>query len=103
MTYELKSQEYLCVYFVVTVLSSKGHRLKHTVFLSVDSERVGGRQVLSTGSKGLDMWIQRDISEATWDGPAKPLAVSLQRKTVMLSSPRPSSPELGRQALGHIF
>lgn len=78
------------------------HRLKHTVFLSVDSEKVEEGRSSPCALKDWT-WVPRDISEATWDGPAKPLTVSPQRKTVMLSTPRPSSSELGRQALGHIF
>lgn len=99
------SQSYRNIYMFILLLLLYPPRTIawNILFLSVDSERVGRRQVLSTGSKGLDTWSQRNIAEATWDGPAKLFRVSPQRKAVMLSSPSPSPLELGRQALGRIF
>lgn len=38
-----------------TALSSMDHRLKHVILLSLDSERVGGRWALSTGTKKLGL------------------------------------------------
>lgn len=97
LTYDLKSRALFMYLFFVTVLSPRDQRLKHTILWSTDSERVGGSWAVSRNSKGLDMYIQREISEATWAGPAMPLKVSLQRREYMLSTSRLSSWELGRQ------
>lgn len=82
LTYDLKSQTLFLYLFFVTALSPRDQRLKHTILWSTDSERVGGSRAVSRNSKGLDMYVQREISEATWAGPAMPLKVSLQRTTV---------------------
>lgn len=78
------------------------HRLKHSVFLSVDSERVEGRQALSTGSKGLDMWVQRTfLSYLGWS--CKALNHLPAEENSHAGNPQTFSRELGSQALGHIF
>ena len=58
LTYDLKSQVsfLFCFSFLEnTALSSMDHRLKHVILLSLDSERVGGRWALSTGTKKLGL------------------------------------------------
>lgn len=52
-----------------TELSSMEHRLKHTIFLSLYSERVGEGGLSLHALRSLDLQIQRVISEATWVGP----------------------------------